>query len=68
MRPFVRVAMVGQEQQPDGDLRHDQRLGQREGVRYQRASAPSPAICHERENGGEQADSYHEECQRVMHR
>jgi hypothetical protein len=69
MHPIVRVAMVGQQQQPDGDLRHDQRLGQREAVRYQGASAAaSPAIRHERRHRGEQADGYHQECQRVMHR
>ena len=60
--------MVGQQQQSDGDLCHDQRLGQRERVCDQRASAPSPAIRHEREHGGKQADSEYKECKRVMHR
>ena len=61
--------MVGQEQQPDDDLRDNQRLGQGEPVRYQRAaSGPSPAIRHERERRGNQADSDYKECQRVMHR
>jgi hypothetical protein len=69
MHPLVGAAMVGQEQQPDYDLRDDQRLGQGERVRYQRAAADSsPAIRHEREHGGNQTDSDYKECQRVMHR
>jgi hypothetical protein len=61
--------MIGQEQEPDDDLRDDQRLSQSEPVRDQHAAAaPWPAIRDEREHGGNQTDSDYEECQRVMHR
>ena len=65
---IVRVSRTGGREGERFVSPTDQRLGQREGVRDQRASVPSPAICHEREHGGDQADSEYKECKRVMHR
>ena len=48
MHSLVRVTMIGQQEQPpEGDLCDDERLGQREGVGNQGASASSPAIGRE---------------------
>jgi hypothetical protein len=69
MHPLPGSTMVGDEQQPDDDLRDNQRLGESKAMRDQCAAAgTSPAMCHEREDGGNQTDSDDKECQRVVHR
>jgi hypothetical protein len=62
------MTVVGQEQQADCRLRHDQGLGQREYVRYQSTCATPRAVRHKGEHRREQTNTDHEECQRVVHR
>jgi hypothetical protein len=60
--------VVGQEQQPDQDLAHDQCLGQRERMGDDLAPASPPPTGHEGKQRCQDADGQHKECEQVMHR
>jgi hypothetical protein len=62
------MAMVGEEQQTDCELRNDQGLRKGECVSHQPSPLPSPPVDDQGEERGEHADRDHEECERVMQR
>ena len=61
-----RTLVAREEQQPEPDLRNEQRLREREQVRDGPAGARAPGV--ERGRRGEEAHPDHEECVHVVHR
>jgi hypothetical protein len=68
MKPVGRPAVIGEQQEPEPDLRDEERLGQRDQVRDE-AARLTPAVVREaREQRGAEGRSEHEECHGVMSR
>jgi hypothetical protein len=68
MRPLVRVAVIREQEQADGELRDDQGLCKSECVGHEAAGIPSPPVRDQRDQGREHANRDHQECEQVMHR
>jgi hypothetical protein len=62
------MTVIREQQQADGELRHDQGLRKSERVGDEAAGIPSPPVRDQRDQGREHANRDHQECEQVMHR
>ena len=63
-----RAPVVGEQEEPKPDLRHEERLGKRDEVRDETAWLTSPVVRQTRERSRPEGRSEHEECHGVMSR
>ena len=63
-----RAPVIGEQEEPKPDLRHEERLGKRDEVRNETAWLTPPVVRQARERSSPEGRSEHEECHGVMSR